>query len=91
MHDQNTFFRLNVQICHMQSLTDRQLWFIKFDTSRAILHKLSHAGSMDLELCPLKNRSTKNALQDAFQLHPAGVRTLCIKEGASQSKDTAVT
>lgn len=44
MHDQNHFFRLNVPIPHLQTLTDHQLWFRKFDTSRAILHNLSQNG-----------------------------------------------
>lgn len=83
-----SLFRLNVQICHLQSLTDHRLWFSKFDSS---CKSSAMQPAWTRTVRPPKNRSTKEcAPRQVFQLHPAGVRTPCTKEGAPQTKDTVV-
>lgn len=91
-HDQNPCFRLNLQICRLQSLMHSQLGFPSLTPS--VQHCVisatwpARAGTV----CLPRNEHQECAPRQVFELHSVGVRTPCMreKEGASQGKDTAV-
>lgn len=82
MHYQNHFFRLNVQIHHLQSLIDHQLWFSKFDTRRAILRKQS-CSQQGLEQSPhLKTGALRMCSKTGVSAPPCRSQDTMHKEGS---------